>query len=144
MAFYSVILSVWVEMNAKKDHTTLKGQQALQAIAYKAIMGYELGEDTDYRVIRVTPDGPVISVDPYSWETNTDVLLEKCSLCSYFIEENFPSDVLGAEQHNRPTYLHLDDGDITHDHNATPSGEIDTLRNWRDEHWELFANLMDK
>jgi len=69
---------------------------------------------------------------------------EKCRLCWHFIERNDtdPEDFAGtgivvAE------YVHLDNGEIEHDHDAEPSGDRQTLAAWKQQHPELFRSYPD-
>lgn len=57
--------------------------------------------------------------------------------CMHFIEEN---DVQGE---GIAPYLHLDDGEKEHDHDAIPSGIIHTLTEWSKIWPELFRKYPD-
>lgn len=60
---------------------------------------------------------------------------EICARCDHFVEENdIEAIVFGAA-----TYLHLDDGEKEHDHDALPSGDVRTFGQWRADRPDLFA-----
>ena len=68
-----------------------------------------------------------------------DLSYEKCAHCWHFIEENAAyGDYPGLAEH-----VHLDNGEKEHDHDAEPSGDIQTLRQWRAQHPELFITYAD-
>lgn len=65
---------------------------------------------------------------------------EKCAKCWHFIE---PNDVGPDEFFTYAEYLHLDNGEKEHDHDAAPSGDIRTLEQWEHDHPELFTEYSD-
>ncbi len=66
---------------------------------------------------------------------------EKCAHCWHFIEPNDADD--GTPGFRVAPYVHLDDGEKDHDHDAAPSGDIRTLDQWKADHPELFAEYGD-
>lgn len=67
------------------------------------------------------------------------VLYEKCAHCWHFIEPNYDWD----EDHSLAEYLHLDNGEKEHDHDAEPSGDIRTLDEWKRVQPSLFHTFPD-
>ena len=70
---------------------------------------------------------------------------EKCILCWHFIEENDadPRLMIPAGYGGVAPYIHLDDGEKEHDHDAAPSGDARTLAAWKTAHPELFRRFRD-
>lgn len=65
---------------------------------------------------------------------------ERCVHCWHFVDEN-PSYFEGYSK-DIATHLHLDDGEVEHDHDAEP-GESNTLAWWKTFHPELFETYPD-
>lgn len=61
----------------------------------------------------------------------------KCAYCDHFVEENIPDEPGIAP------YIHNDDGEKEHDHDAVPSTESHTLKEWNDIKPELFTLYHD-
>jgi len=64
---------------------------------------------------------------------------EQCAHCSHFIEPTDPMDT----EYGAAAYLHLDDGEKDHDHDATRSGMVRTLDEWRAFSPGLFLTYPD-
>ena len=65
---------------------------------------------------------------------------EMCAQCWHFVE---PNDAPPAPPFTLASYVHLDDGEKEHDHDATPSGDGRTLGAWRDAYPGLFVTYAD-
>lgn len=68
------------------------------------------------------------------------VLYEKCAHCWHFIDLN---DVDSNEYYIVSEYVHLDNGEKEHDHDAAPSGDIRTLDEWKRDQPSLFYTFPD-
>lgn len=68
------------------------------------------------------------------------ITYEMCAQCSHFIGDN---PAYGDYPGLAP-YDHFDDGEKEHDHDATPSGKIHTLDEWRDINPDLFRTYPDQ
>ena len=71
-------------------------------------------------------------------------IYEKCAHCWHFIERN---DTTGSELFDfgfkLAEYVHLDNGEKEHDHDAMPSGDIRTLDEWKRDQPSLFHTYAD-
>lgn len=65
---------------------------------------------------------------------------EMCSHCWHFVE---PNDSCPVEGIKLAAYVHLDDGEKEHDHDAAPSGDGRTLAAWRNAYPGLFTTFGD-
>lgn len=65
---------------------------------------------------------------------------EMCAHCWHFVE---PNDVISTPEFPVAAYVHLDDGEKEHNHDATPSGVKGTLTAWRAERPSLFVTYRD-
>jgi hypothetical protein len=63
---------------------------------------------------------------------------EKCKHCWHFIEPNDETQIPGFAVLKLAEYVHLDNGEKEHDHDAEPSGDKRTLDEWKNAHPELF------
>jgi hypothetical protein len=61
-----------------------------------------------------------------------------CALCVHFVE---PNDA-GADL-DLAAWIHLDDGEKEHDHDATPSTLVATLDEWKRVRPDLFVKYAD-
>jgi hypothetical protein len=64
---------------------------------------------------------------------------ELCAHCWHFIEPN----IGGTPAFPVADYVHLDNGEKEHDHDATPSGDARTLDEWKTGIPELFVTYAD-
>lgn len=60
---------------------------------------------------------------------------EKCAHCWHFIEMNV---VQADEYFDIAAFVHLDNGEKEHDHDAAPSGDRRTLEEWKRDQPSLF------
>lgn len=68
-------------------------------------------------------------------------MYEICAYCDHFIEDNpawVPEDGFTV-----PPFLHLDDGEKEHDHDAEPSEDVRDLGQWKIDRPELFTEWAD-
>lgn len=78
-------------------------------------------------------------------EALDDASYEKCAHCWHFIESNLDYYIAEASPGNFKVaqYIHLDNGEKEHDHDATPSGDIRRLAEWRAAFPVLFVTYPD-
>ena len=63
--------------------------------------------------------------------------------CWHFVEVNSAAQSWPAEAGPVAEYVHLDDGEKEHDHDAVPSGRPAALEVWRARYAELFVEHSD-
>lgn len=65
-------------------------------------------------------------------------LLVKCKKCDHFVERNHDAD----DNHSLCEFIHLDDGDKDHNHDAEP-GQTKSLDEWKTNRPDLFIKHID-
>lgn len=71
--------------------------------------------------------------------TIADLEYTKCAYCDFFVEVNPAKD----DDEGIAEYIHLDDGEKEHDHDAVPSTETHTLDGWDEINPQLFTMFSD-
>ena len=68
-----------------------------------------------------------------------------CAQCDHFVEPNDSADptVPLAYFPGAAAFIHLDDGEKEHDHDAVPGDETHTLREWQARRPDLFRAHRD-
>lgn len=69
-----------------------------------------------------------------------DLVYVQCAKCAHFVDPNEPADIA---QYDVAPYVHLDDGEKEHDHDAQPGPTAMPLREWKRLHPELFQKGLD-
>jgi hypothetical protein len=72
--------------------------------------------------------------------STTEYEYEMCAHCRHFVE---PNDVGSTLPFPVAEYVHLDNGEKEHDHDAAPGGIRGTLGAWREDDPGLFVTYPD-
>jgi hypothetical protein len=76
-------------------------------------------------------------------EREDELNYEKCAHCWHFVQPNYETQIPGYAHLTLAEYVHLDNGEKEHDHDAAPSGDVRTLGTWKRDQPALFHRYAD-